>query len=136
MFYFYTIGGWPQYRFKNFYLDVSNSPAVDTDTSQRTRCHTDTSNPYPSNEIELQCKQTARYVIVETTYDTPEDGATRGAILEICEIQVYGLYQNIESQFCICTIFLNCHAFNFVFILVGIIVVCNFSVVHGLVGSF
>lgn len=38
----------------------------------------------------MLCNQTARYVIVETTYDAPEDYPTKGAILEICEIQVYG----------------------------------------------
>lgn len=38
----------------------------------------------------MPCKQTARYVIVETTYDAPEDTST-GAMLEICEIEVYGM---------------------------------------------
>lgn len=38
----------------------------------------------------MPCKQTARYVIVETTYDAPEDNKT-GAMLEICEIEVYGM---------------------------------------------
>ncbi|XP_056003186.1 receptor-type tyrosine-protein phosphatase kappa-like isoform X1 [Ostrea edulis] len=83
-------GDWKQYRFKQFYLDVSNSPAAVTTTSERTRCYTDTSPDLPDNIIDIPCKQTARYVIVETTYDTPEDGATTGAILEICEIQVFG----------------------------------------------
>nr|XP_034322516.1 scavenger receptor class F member 2-like [Crassostrea gigas] len=40
----------------------------------------------------MPCKQTARYVIVETTYDAPEDDYIdeHGAILEICEIKAYG----------------------------------------------
>lgn len=38
----------------------------------------------------MSCKHTARYVIVETTYDAPDDNRT-GAILEICEIEVYGM---------------------------------------------
>lgn len=83
---------WHQYRFRQFYLDVSNSPATDTITSQRTRCYTDntTAPNLPPNIIDIPCKQTARYVIVETTYDAPEDNPTTGAILEICEIEVYG----------------------------------------------
>lgn len=38
----------------------------------------------------MPCKYLARYVIVETTYDAPEDDPATGAILEICEIEVYG----------------------------------------------
>lgn len=38
----------------------------------------------------MPCKHTARYVIVETRYDAPDDNHT-GAILEICEIEVYGM---------------------------------------------
>lgn len=39
----------------------------------------------------MPCQQTARYVIVETTYDAPEDDPVAGAMLEICEIEVYGI---------------------------------------------
>lgn len=39
----------------------------------------------------MTCKHTARYVIVETIYDAPEDNYT-GAMLEICEIEVYGMH--------------------------------------------
>lgn len=39
----------------------------------------------------MPCQQTARYVIVETTYDAPEDDPVEGAMLEICEIEVYGI---------------------------------------------
>lgn len=60
--------------------------------TQRTRCYTDnTTEPdLPNNIIEMPCRQTARYLIVETTYDAPEDTST-GPILEICEIEVYGM---------------------------------------------
>ncbi|XP_056003642.1 cell death abnormality protein 1-like [Ostrea edulis] len=81
---------WLQIRFKYFYLDVSNSSAAVTTTSERTRCYTDRSMGLPDNVIGIPCNQTARYVIIETTYDTPEDDPEKGAILEICEIQVYG----------------------------------------------
>lgn len=68
-------------------------------TSSRTRCYTDnTTEPdVPDNIIGMPCKQTARYVIVETEYDANDDNST-GAMLEICEIEVYGmisLYNNI-----------------------------------------
>ena len=43
----------------------------------------------PPDTPVINCQQTARYVIVETSYDAPEDNVT-GAILEICEIEVYG----------------------------------------------
>ncbi|XP_065922192.1 uncharacterized protein [Magallana gigas] len=85
---------WKQYRFRQFYLDASNNSAIQTTTSQRTRCYTDntTAPDLPPNIIDIPCKQTARYVIVETTYDAPEDDYLdeHGAILEICEIKVYG----------------------------------------------
>nr|XP_034321428.1 uncharacterized protein LOC105346260 [Crassostrea gigas] len=83
---------WKQYRFRQFYLDVSDLPASETNTTQRTRCYTDktTYTDLPPNIIDIPCQQTARYVIVETTYDAPEDDPTEGAILEICEIEVYG----------------------------------------------
>lgn len=41
--------------------------------------------------MEVPCKLTARYLIVETTYDAPEDDPNTGAILEICEIEVFGI---------------------------------------------
>lgn len=82
---------WKQYRFRQFYLDVSNSSATQTPTSLRTRCYKDnaTAPNLPPNIIDIPCKHTARSVIVETTYDTPEDHEV-GAILEVCEIEVYG----------------------------------------------
>lgn len=85
------ISGWRPYRLRQFYLDVSNSSA-NMSTTQRTRCYTDnTTEPdLPKSKIEMPCKQTARYVIVETTYDAPDDDST-GAMLEICEIEVYGM---------------------------------------------
>lgn len=90
--------GWRPYRLRQFYLDVSNSSA-NMSTASRWRCYTDnTTEPdLPNNKIEMPCKQTARYVIVETTYDATDDKST-GAMLEICEIEVYGMipsYNNI-----------------------------------------
>ena len=82
---------WKQYRFRQFYLDVSDLPATQTTTAERTRCYNDrTTYPQlPPNSIDILCEQTARYVIVETTYDAPEDRYI-GAMLEICEVEVYG----------------------------------------------
>lgn len=81
-------------RFRQFYLDVSNSSATQSSTTHRVRCYTDkTAAPgIPLNIINIPCKHTARYVIVETTYDAPDDGPYTGAMLEICEIEVYGIY--------------------------------------------
>lgn len=83
--------GWRPYRLRQFSLYVSNTSA-NMSTTPRTRCYTDntTEQDLPKNIIEMPCKQTARYVIVETTYDAPEDTST-GAMLEICEIEVYGM---------------------------------------------
>ncbi|XP_062601269.1 multiple epidermal growth factor-like domains protein 10 [Saccostrea cucullata] len=82
---------WPPYRFRQFYLDVSNSSASVPSTSQRIRCHKDeTEEPdVPPAVIDIPCKHTARYIIVGTSYDAPEDNPIEGAILEICEIEVY-----------------------------------------------
>ncbi|XP_056003464.1 multiple epidermal growth factor-like domains protein 10 [Ostrea edulis] len=87
---------WPPYRFRQFYLDVSNGSAGSTITltSQRKRCYKDniTAPATPPAVIDIPCKETARYVIVETTYDAPEDNILKetGPVLEICEIEVYG----------------------------------------------
>lgn len=94
---FYThavVTGWKQYRFRQFHLDVSILRATETTVVERTRCYTDnTTAPYlPSTTIDIPCKETARYVIVETTYDAPEDDPITGAVLEICEIEVYCMY--------------------------------------------
>lgn len=87
---------WMQYRFRQFYLDVSELPAATSSTSQRVRCYTDnTTQPnVPPNIIDIPCRYTARYVIVETTYDAPEDNkfGEIGPILEICEIEIYGIF--------------------------------------------
>ncbi|XP_062575888.1 multiple epidermal growth factor-like domains protein 10 [Saccostrea cucullata] len=83
---------WPPYRLRQFYLDVSNS-SVDTSIKRsRVRCYTDnnTSPATPPPVIDIPCKQTARYVIVETTYHAPEDKDSIGPVLEICEIEVIG----------------------------------------------
>ena len=88
---------WKQYRFRQFYLDDSDLPVTQTTTTERTRCYTDntTAPNLPPNIINIPCKQTARYVIVETTYDAPEDRGIAGAILEICEIEVYGMLNSL-----------------------------------------
>lgn len=44
----------------------------------------------PPSNLTIPCNQIARYVIVETMYDAPDDGEVWGPILEICEIEVYG----------------------------------------------
>ncbi|XP_062567905.1 uncharacterized protein LOC134230145 [Saccostrea cucullata] len=85
---------WPPYRFRQFYLDVSSMTANSTETltPQRVRCYTDRTRPpaTPPNVIDIPCNQTARYVIVETFYDATEDREILVAILEICEIEIYG----------------------------------------------
>ncbi|XP_078329704.1 uncharacterized protein LOC144624171 isoform X2 [Crassostrea virginica] len=93
---------WKQYRFRQFYLDVSDLPATQTTTAERTRCYTDntTAPNLPPNIINIPCIQTARYVIVETTYDAPEDNPQTGAMLEICEIEVYGCNPNCFNRVC------------------------------------
>lgn len=83
---------WKPKRFRHFYLDVSDLPVTQTTTRERTRCYSDHTNypDFPPNIIEIACRYTARYVIVETIYDAPDD-THDGAILEICEIEVYGM---------------------------------------------
>ncbi|XP_061185085.1 uncharacterized protein LOC133193129 [Saccostrea echinata] len=84
---------WPPYRFRQFYLDVSNSSANVSSTLHRTRCYQDETPELeiPPALIDIPCRHTARYVIVETTYEASEDEEGDGAVLEICEIQVYGI---------------------------------------------
>lgn len=98
------MSSWKQYRFRQFYLDVSNSSAMQTTTLQRTRCYTDntTAPALPPNIIDIPCKHTARYVIVETAYDAPEDDkyGVHGAILELCEIEIYGCGTNCKENVC------------------------------------
>ncbi|XP_052691784.1 scavenger receptor class F member 1-like, partial [Crassostrea angulata] len=102
-------GDWKQFRFRQFYLDVSNVSILQTTTSQRNRCYNDkTKYPdLPPNIIDIPCEQTTRYVIVETTYDAPEDDPTTGAILEICEIEVYGCVATCRNN--VCDGFGNCY---------------------------
>uniref|UniRef100_A0A8W8NPC7 F5/8 type C domain-containing protein n=1 Tax=Magallana gigas TaxID=29159 RepID=A0A8W8NPC7_MAGGI len=107
---------WKQYRFRQFYLDVSDLPASETNTTQRTRCYTDktTYTDLPPNIIDIPCQQTARYVIVETTYDAPEDDPTEGAILEICEIEVYDQHLKDSSNLLILYIVIGILGVSFV----------------------
>lgn len=99
-----VVTGWKQYRFRQFHLDVSILRATETTAVERTRCYTDnTTAPYlPSTTIDIPCKETARYVIVETTYDAPEDDPITGAVLEICEIEVYGCEVGQYGDYCKC----------------------------------
>nr|XP_022308467.1 receptor-type tyrosine-protein phosphatase T-like [Crassostrea virginica] len=92
---------WKQYRFRQFYLDASDSSANHSDTTDRNRCYTDnsTNDTLPPHIINMPCKKSARYIIVETKYDAPNDSST-GAILEICEIEVYGCSQNCKTFEC------------------------------------
>lgn len=72
---------------------MSDITAAQSNTSERTRCYTDnTTYPdVPPFIIEVPCQLTARYLIVESTYDAPEDDPITGAVLEICEIEVFGI---------------------------------------------
>ncbi|XP_061185073.1 uncharacterized protein LOC133193115 [Saccostrea echinata] len=89
---------WKPYRFRQFYLDVANVSESNSLKTGRFRCYTDntTNSSVPPNVIHIPCKQAARYVIVETIYDAPEDEIT-GAILELCEIEIYVLSASINS---------------------------------------
>ncbi|XP_061185070.1 receptor-type tyrosine-protein phosphatase epsilon-like [Saccostrea echinata] len=73
--------------------EVANVSAANPSqvTTERFRCHKDNTpdGEIPPSVIDIPCKQAAKYVIVETTYDAPNDSNT-GAILEICEVEVYG----------------------------------------------
>ncbi|XP_056003119.1 multiple epidermal growth factor-like domains protein 10 isoform X2 [Ostrea edulis] len=94
--YYRNDANWCPYRFRQFYLDVSNGSAGSTTTltSQRKRCYKDntTALATPPSVIDISCKETARYVIVETTYNAQEAIYLNlsGPVLEICEIEVYG----------------------------------------------
>ncbi|XP_062620583.1 multiple epidermal growth factor-like domains protein 10 [Saccostrea cucullata] len=97
---------WKPYRFRQFYLDVSNTSAAlsTTSTPQRVRCYTDNTT-YPATPlsvIDIPCKQTARYVIIETTYNAPENEGEieTGPMLEICEIDIYGCHTECFGNTC------------------------------------
>lgn len=42
--------------------------------------------------MNIPCKHTGRYVIVETMYDAAEDDSISENGLEICEVEVYGMW--------------------------------------------
>nr|XP_034322511.1 multiple epidermal growth factor-like domains protein 6 [Crassostrea gigas] len=113
---------WKQYRSRQFYLDVTNISATHSLTTQRTRCYTDnTTYPdLPPNIIDIPCQQKARYVILETTYNAPEDinHDLYGAILEICEIEVFGCDHNCINH--------TCKPFSY----------CDYGCVEGYWGTF
>ena len=87
-----TVPTWKPYRLRHFYLDFADSPATQTATAGRTRCYTDNTSELdvPNYIQNISCNGTNRYIIVETTYDATEDDPQSGAMLEICEIEVYG----------------------------------------------
>lgn len=82
---------------REFYLDVSDLTARHSTTKQRTRCYTDTTAApeLPRNIINIPCTHTGRYVIVETNYIFPRE---EGAILEICEIEIFGRHSLILKK--------------------------------------
>lgn len=88
---------WSGVHIRQFYLDVSDVQAKQSTTDQRTHCYTDTTTdtvgPRSIKKIrDIQCYYTARYVIVESHYISPENDPSEGAVLEICEIEVFGRY--------------------------------------------
>uniref|UniRef100_A0A8W8P2G4 Uncharacterized protein n=1 Tax=Magallana gigas TaxID=29159 RepID=A0A8W8P2G4_MAGGI len=81
-----------RYRRGRFYLDVSEFSATTSTTKQRIRCYIENRvyQALPINMINIPCKYTARYVIVETKYNAPEEDSFSEKGLEICKIEVYG----------------------------------------------
>lgn len=93
--YFANDDYWSAVHIRQFYLDVSEVPAKQSTTDQRTRCYTDsttdTVQPLNIKNIrDIQCSHTARYVIVESHYVSPENDPSGGAVLQICEIEIFG----------------------------------------------
>lgn len=82
-----------RYRRGRFYLDVSEFSATTSTTKQRIRCYIENRvyQALPINMINIPCKYTARYVIVETKYNAPEEDSFSEKGLEICKIEVYGM---------------------------------------------
>ncbi|XP_062599172.1 multiple epidermal growth factor-like domains protein 10, partial [Saccostrea cucullata] len=83
---------WKPYRFRKYRLEVSNSSGP---TQSWIECYKDnTPDTLTPESIQyVPCEETARYIRIITTYDAPEDDKIRisGAILEICEIKIYGV---------------------------------------------
>ncbi|XP_062610857.1 protein crumbs homolog 1-like [Saccostrea cucullata] len=103
--YYRNEDNWKPYRFRQFYLDVSNTSAAvsTTSTPQRMRCYKDNTT-YPTTHpavIDITCKQTAQYVIIETTYNAPENPPLEhGPMLEICEIDIFGCSTDCFGDTC------------------------------------
>ncbi|XP_062574556.1 cell death abnormality protein 1-like, partial [Saccostrea cucullata] len=91
---------WKPYRFRQYRLEVSNSSV----TQQWSICYQDrTLYPVvPSSIQNISCEKNTRYLRVFTTYDAPEDDryGNIGAVLEICEIQVFGCDVGYYGQNC------------------------------------
>ncbi|XP_062567902.1 uncharacterized protein LOC134230141 [Saccostrea cucullata] len=99
---------WRPYRFRQYSLQVSNS----YDTEQWEECYKDNTpdSSIPSAIQNITCERTARYLRVITDYDAPEDDkfSERGAVLEICEIQIYGCDFNHYGFDCSMECSVNC----------------------------
>ncbi|XP_062610490.1 multiple epidermal growth factor-like domains protein 6 [Saccostrea cucullata] len=93
--YYRNEGNWKPYRFREFELSVTSGGS-----SQWTLCHRDTTKypAYPSSIQNITCKEYARYVRVATSYDAPEAG--QGAVLEVCEIKIYGCNVSFYGPSC------------------------------------
>lgn len=72
---------------------MSEFSATTSTTKQRIRCFTENKvyQALPINMINIPCKYTARYVIVETMYNAPEEDSVSEKGLEICKVEVYGM---------------------------------------------
>ncbi|XP_062576188.1 multiple epidermal growth factor-like domains protein 6, partial [Saccostrea cucullata] len=81
---------WKPYRFRKYSLEVFNA----SDTQDWTQCHKDNTpdETVPPSIQNISCEMTARFIRIITTYDAPEnhEHGIAGAILEICEIKIYG----------------------------------------------
>ncbi|XP_061185076.1 uncharacterized protein LOC133193120 [Saccostrea echinata] len=91
---------WKPYRFRQYGIEVSNT----SNTQQWALCYKDntTDARTPSSIQNISCEKTARFLRIITTYDAPEDDEYEitGAILEICEIQIYGCLPGYYGHAC------------------------------------
>ncbi|XP_062613545.1 uncharacterized protein LOC134275285 [Saccostrea cucullata] len=92
-------GYWRPYRFRYFYLDLSNSSVNGSTTTDRKRCYQDNTTvpDLPPSIINITCPFVARYVIVQNDYFGNDTHST-GPILEICEIEIFGCSINCNGE--------------------------------------
>ncbi|XP_062622095.1 scavenger receptor class F member 1-like [Saccostrea cucullata] len=97
---------WRPYRFRQYSLQVSS------DTLSWNECYKDNTpdSRIPSSIQNITCARTARYIRIITNYDAPEDDqfSERGAVLEICEIQIFGCDSNHYGSDCSMECSVNC----------------------------